>query len=194
MSSIVDVSGLWRVLRRNAWWAAPEVMAAVVLVAAGLYWNAVAPRLAEPELRARATAQLATEMEQASADEHAKHGHQLGPDDRMLCTAEVFGIDPPGEGRERNVHTAYGYYLCASGRPGTPFLAALMNAGPVVLHLDAARAGDRLQTTTLEQDLDTQLQGMMPEQYRVQARKGFTTVDQMRTLKERFEREVTAAT
>lgn len=171
----------------------PEVLAVVALVAAGLYWNAVAPRLTEPELRASATAQLATEMEQASADEHARHGHQLGPDDRMLCAVEVFGIDPPGDNRERNVHTAYGYYLCASGKPGTPFLAALMNAGPVVLHLDAARPGDRLQTTTLEQDLDTQLRAIMPEQYRVQARKGFTTVDPPRSLKERFEREITSA-
>ncbi|WP_157240096.1 hypothetical protein [Catenuloplanes japonicus] len=190
MSSIVDVLRL----RRNAWWIVPEVVAAVALVAAGLYWNAVAPRLAEPELRARATVALATEMERASADEHARHGHQLGPDDRMLCEAEIFGIDPSGDGRERNVRTAYGYYLCASGKPGTPFLAALMNAGPVVLHLDADRPGDRLQTTTLEQDLDAQLRAMMPERFRVQARKGFTTVDPPRALRDRFEREVTSAT
>ncbi|MDP9795634.1 hypothetical protein J2S43_004146 [Catenuloplanes nepalensis] len=185
MRSFIDV------LRGNAWWIAPEVLLTVGLAAGGLYYNAVAPRLSEPELHARATQLLAVELEQATVDEHAKHGHQLSAQDRMLCEVEVFGVDPAGEGRERHLRTAYGYYLCAAGKPGTPFLGALMNAGPAVLHLDAEPGDDRVQTVTLQQDFDAQLAAMMPERYRAQASKGFTTADPPRALKERFEREIT---
>ncbi|MDR7274640.1 hypothetical protein [Catenuloplanes atrovinosus] len=188
MRSFIDV------LRGNGWWIVPEVVLAVGLVAGGVYYNAVAPRLTEPELRAAATERLAVELEQATVEEHAKHGHQLSAQDRMLCEVEVFGVDPAGPGRERHLRTAYGYYLCAAGKPGTPFLAALMNAGPVTLHLDAERPEDRVRTVAFAQDFDAQLTEIMPEPYRAQAKKGFTTADPPRELKERFEREITNVT
>lgn len=65
-------------------------------------------------------------IEQASPAEHHDHGHEVTASDRMFCGVAVFGVR--GE-------TVYGYYFCALGRPGLPYLESSRVDGPVVVTL-----------------------------------------------------------
>ena len=67
-------------------------------------------------------------IEQAPLAEHQAHGHEVTAGDRMFCGVDVFGVR--GE-------TVYGYYFCALGHPGLPYLESSRVDGPVVITLGA---------------------------------------------------------
>ena len=174
--------------RLTAWWLLPEILV-LALLAVGLYYSvaSAAPTLTEAQLRADAATRIATTIEQSTGDEHAAHGHEVNPDERMLCTAEVWRLDGGGSDR---ADTAYGYYLCATGAPGTPYLVARMNAGPVV-----ARLADppELTITKLDEDFRTQVEAMMPADFVDQAFQGFVDPQRADSLRQRFERQISTA-
>ncbi|MFV2085693.1 hypothetical protein [Micromonospora sp. LOL_021] len=189
MSKDVDLP---RVLRRRvaAWWLVPELLV-LMLLAGGFHYStaAAAPVLTEAQLRDDAALRIATTIEQSTADEHAAHGHEVNPDERMLCTAEVWRLDP-ATARSDEVGTAYGYYLCATGTPGTPYLLSRMNAGPIVARLTDP---PELTVTQLDQDFRTQVEAMIPAEFVDQAFKGFADPQRADGLRQRFERQISAA-
>ncbi|MFY1632048.1 hypothetical protein ACN27F_01985 [Solwaraspora sp. WMMB335] len=167
----------------------PEV-AVLALFAVGLYYSvaSAAPVMTEAQVREDAAVRIATTIEQSTADEHAAHGHEVNPDERMLCTAEVWRVDPTGTADARG--TAYGYYLCATGAPGTPYLLSRMNAGPIVAELTDP---PQLTLTELDQDFRTQVEAMMPTEFVEQSFRGFADPQRADALRKRFEQQVSTA-
>ena len=78
-------------------------------------------------------------LEQASPAEHHDHGHEVTAEDTILCGIDVFGVDPPSATIVDEVQTVYGYYFCAVGRPGLPYLESSRTDGPVVVTLRPRR-------------------------------------------------------
>jgi hypothetical protein len=68
-------------------------------------------------------------IEQTSPAAHLAHGHEVSDGDQAFCGVDVFGSD--GD-------TVYGYYFCAMGHAGVPYLESMRFDGPVVVHLGAA--------------------------------------------------------
>ncbi|MGC9667163.1 hypothetical protein ACNTMW_11480 [Planosporangium sp. 12N6] len=183
MSTAVDL------LRRRGWWLVPELIALAVLAALLYHADRREPAMSPAALRENVAGRVATALEHASPAEHAGHGHAVSPDDRVLCTVEVFGVDPSGATRPSTVTRAYGFYLCAIGTPGTPYMWSQMSGGPVV-----ATMGDRVWVTTAApgQNYREQIHLLMP-QYEQQAVHGFSSQDRPAELQRRFERLVTGA-
>lgn len=187
MSRYVDSSGA-APRRLAAWWLVPEILV-LVMLAVGLYYSvaSAAPTLTDAQLREDAATRIAATIEQSTGDEHAAHGHEVNPDERMLCTVEVWRRDAGGPDQ---TGTAYGYYLCATGTPGTPYVLARMNAGPIV-----ARLADppELTITKLDEDFRTQVEAMMPADFVDQAFQGFVDPQRAESLRQRFEHQISAA-
>lgn len=188
MSRDVD-SSLVRRRRSGSWWLLPEALA-LALLGVGFYYSTAvaAPTLTEDQARADAAARIAVTIEQSTSDEHAAHGHEVNPDERMLCTAEVWRIDEPATAS--GAATAYGYYLCATGTPGTPYMLSRMNAGPIVAQLTDP---PQITVTALDEDFRTQVEAMMPTEFVEQSFKGFTDPGRADTLRKRFESQVSRA-
>ncbi|GII24886.1 hypothetical protein [Planosporangium mesophilum] len=182
MSTGVDV------IVRRLWWAVPELIAVAVLAALVFRSVPAEPALSSAALRDSVAGRVAAAIERASPAEHAGHGHAVDPDDRMLCTVEVFGVDPSGTTRPSKVTRAYGYYLCAVGRPGTPYLESRLSSGPVV-----ASISDRVRVTMVAsgENYREQVHLLMPR-YERQAVAGFSSQDKPAQLQRRFELSVTA--
>lgn len=72
-------------------------------------------------------------IEQASPAEHHEHGHVVGADDKVICGVHVFGTEPANPATVDEVSVVYGYYFCAMGSPGTPYLMSSRADGPVVV-------------------------------------------------------------
>ena len=101
---------------RKWWWVVLEVV-----VAAGLVLGYLGDgREGEGEAGRLAAAVI----EQASPAAH--HDHEVVAGDQVFCGVDVFGVR--GE-------TVYGYYFCALGRPGVPYLESSRVDGPVVVTL-----------------------------------------------------------
>jgi hypothetical protein len=92
-------------------------------------------------------------IEQASPAEHHDHGHEVTPDDRLFCGVDVFGVR--GE-------TVYGYYFCALGRPGVPYLESSRVDGPVVVTLGPTPSARIAPPGAGYADA---VQAMMPDEY-----------------------------
>ncbi|WP_326553765.1 hypothetical protein [Micromonospora sp. NBC_01813] len=166
----------------------PEVLV-LALLTVGLYYSVASaePVLTEAQLREDAATRIATSIEQSTSDEHAAHGHEVNPDERMLCTAEVWQLDA---GTAEQPGTAYGYYLCATGTPGTPYMLSRMNAGPIV-----ARLAEPVEVTVtqLDEDFRTQVEVMMPAEFVDQAFRGFADPQRADSLRQRFESQISKA-
>lgn len=129
----------------------------LALLAAGLGQPADDPR----DLTAVAAERAARLLEQVSPAEHHDHGHEVGTDDRIFCGVAVFGVDPPSAHVIDDVRTVYGYYFCAVGRPGVPYLQSSRADGPIVAHLTPPA----VQIAAPGADYQDRVRAMMPDQY-----------------------------
>lgn len=118
---------------RRAWWLLPEIVVFVILAALAVPY--LGAQSAQSGLYAVAAERGARLLEQLSPGEHHNHGHEVTSEDRMFCGIHTFGVDPPGATVIDEVRTVYGYYFCAVGRPGTPYLLSSRSDGPIVVHL-----------------------------------------------------------
>lgn len=109
----------------------PEVAAFAILAALVVpYLGATA---GQSGLHAEAAARGSRLLESASPAEHHDHGHEVTAADQVFCGIDVFGTDPPTATIVDEVRTVYGYYFCAVGRPGVPYLMSSRSDGPVVV-------------------------------------------------------------
>ncbi|MDG4766320.1 hypothetical protein O7632_19745 [Solwaraspora sp. WMMD406] len=191
MSKDVDSLGVSRRRFQRTWWLVPEALVLAVL-SVGLYYSVAAatPVVTEEQRRADAASRIATAIEQSTTDEHAAHGHEVNADERMLCVVEVWHLESDDTATASGAGTAYGYYLCATGTPGTPYIRSRMNAGPIVARLTDP---PELTVTKLDEDFRSQVEVMMPPQFVEQAFRGFTDPDRAETLRQRFERQISDA-
>ncbi len=104
---------------RNRWWLIPELAVAGTLLM--LYLGGFGGDGTDAIAR-----QAAAVIEQSSPTEHAAHGHEVSADDQIFCGMHVFGV---------RGQTVYGYYFCALGRRGVPYLESSRIDGPVVVTL-----------------------------------------------------------
>lgn len=140
------------------------------------------PDLAIANLAARA-------IEGSSPVDHHAHGHELAAGDRLFCGVDVFGTDPPNAPIEQ-VWTVYGYYFCAAGSRGVPYLQSARSDGPVVVtQLSAAplvliaRSGP---------GYADRVRAMMPDQYEQWCFSGLRDDSVASAVRRRYEAEVGA--
>ena len=150
--------------RRRLWWLAAEILVlAVVVVLLILNLAAGSPQGGGPgDLRAAAAERAAQFLEQASPAEHHDHGHEVAVQDRVYCGVAVFGVDPSAAGIIDDVETVYGYYFCAIGGPGVPYLESSRSDGPIVVHLADPPS---IQIAAPGADYQERVRAMMPDQY-----------------------------
>jgi hypothetical protein len=172
--------------RRRLWWLIPEV-AAVALLAVLLL-----PRLtdrpleaSEPlTLEAAAAQRAARALEQVSPAEHHEHGHEVGTDDRIFCGVHVFGVDPSSAAVIDDVQTVYGYYFCAVGRRGLPYLQSSRSDGPIVVHLTEPPV---VQVVAPGANYQERVRALMPDEYEELCFSGLPDPSVAEEVKRRYE-------
>ena len=92
-------------------------------------------------------------IEQESPAQHLAHGHDVSPEDRLFCGVDVFGV---------RGQTVYGYYFCALGHPGVPYLESSRIDGPVVVTLGPVPAAQIAPPGAGYADA---VRAMMPDEY-----------------------------
>ncbi len=145
---------------RRYWWLAPEVAAALIVLAL-LVFGVGAPK-SGGDLHTAAGDRAARALEQASPAEHHGHGHAVAAEDRVFCGVAVFGVDPPSAAAIDDVRTVYGYYFCAMGRPGLSYLDSSRSDGPIVVSLAGPPT---IQIVAPGVDYQERVRAMMPDQY-----------------------------
>jgi hypothetical protein len=95
----------------------------------------------------------ASVIEQASPAAHHDHGHEVAEGDRVFCGVDVFGVR--GE-------TVYGYYFCAMGHAGVPYLESSRVDGPVVVTLGATPSAEIAPPGA---GYAAKVRAMMPDEY-----------------------------
>ena len=165
-------------LLRRHWWLIPEVAAVVVLLAL------VLTDVGGPgRIRAEAGQRAAALLEQASPAQHHDHGHEVGADDRVYCGVDVFGLEPPGARRIEDVRTVYGYYFCAVGRDGLPYLDSYRADGPIVVQFSPAS----IQIAPPGPGYRDHVMSMMPDQYEDRCFQGLPDPGVAESVKRRYE-------
>jgi len=172
--------------RRRLWWLIPEVAAVVLLLVL------LVPRLADRSPQAAAPLTLeeaaaeraARALEQVSPAEHHDHGHEVGEDDRIFCGVAVFGVDPPSASIIDDVQTVYGYYFCAVGRRGLPYLQSNRADGPIVVHLTEPPV---VKVVAPGADYQERVRAMMPDEYEELCFSGLPDPSVAEEVKRRYE-------
>ncbi|MFC7479376.1 hypothetical protein ACFQX7_03915 [Luedemannella flava] len=110
------------------WWLVPEaVLLLAALAAAPLSPSAQSPAQLSADLVARSV----TAIEQLSPAEHHNHGHAVdAAQTKVACVVELMGFAPADAKRAADVTTAYTYFLCAAGRPGSRTRCRRTSPGP----------------------------------------------------------------
>lgn len=171
--------------RRRLWWLVPELAAAAVLLA--LLASGLAPAHGPPDLRTTAAERAARVLEQVSPGEHHDHGHEVAAEDQIYCGVAVFGVDPPSASAIDDVQTVYGYYFCAVGRPGVPYLQSTRADGPIVVHLADPPT---VQIAAPGADYQERVRAMMPDQYEELCFGGLPDATVAEEVKRRYESNV----
>jgi hypothetical protein len=177
---------------RGDWRRAPLTIAVAVTVAvaalAGLYeyvHSAATGPAAADTLRGQLAAQLVTQLERSTPAEHASHGHDLGAEPgRVLCTVEVYGVDPAGATTPARVTHAYGYHLCAIGSSEFVWDLAPKLVGPIVV--DYSTQPPSIQVVESGEGYPERLARMIPARFQDQARHGFTNGQTVADLRQRY--------
>jgi hypothetical protein len=152
----------------------------LVLLASGV---AAGPR----DVSAVAAERAARMLEQVSPAEHHDHGHEVGAEDRIYCGVDVFGLDPPSATIIDEVRTVYGYYFCAVGRPGVPYLESSRSDGPIVVQLTEPA---RVQIAAPGAEYQERVRAMMPDEYEALCFGGLPDLSVADAVKRRYESEV----
>jgi hypothetical protein len=126
-------------------------------------------------------------LEQASPAEHHDHGHEVAAGDRVYCGVAVFGVDPPSVTVIEEVETIYGYYFCAVGRPGVPYLDSSRADGPLVVRMTDPPT---IQIAAPGEDYQERVRAMMPDQYEDRCFGGLPDPTVAEAVKRRYESEL----
>jgi hypothetical protein len=172
--------------RRRLWWLIPEVAAVVLLLVL------LVPRLLDrssqasgpPTLEAAAAERAARALEQVSPAEHHDHGHEVGDDDRIFCGVAVFGVEPASATVIEDVETVYGYYFCAVGRRGLPYLQSSRADGPIVVRLTDPPV---VQVVPPGADYQERVRALMPDEYEELCFSGLPDQSVAEEVKRRYE-------
>lgn len=185
MSTMFDARPEARV--RRGWWLIPEIAAFALLLALAVPF--LSSGGGQSGLQAAAAERGSRLLEQASPAEHHSHGHIVAGEDAVLCGIDVFGVDPPSATIIDDVQTVYGYYFCAVGRPGIPYLESSRSDGPIVVQLLPA---PYIQIAQHGQGYQDRVRAMMPDQYEQYCFNGLPDDSVAREVRRRYEREVGA--
>ena len=176
--------------RSRSWWLVPEIAAGAVLLALFLSHPGPPPTDAG-DLPALAGQRAARILEQVSPAEHHDHGHDVGTEDRVYCGVAVFGVDPPSARVIDDVQTVYGYYFCAVGRPGVPYLSSSRADGPIVAHLTDPPS---VQIAAPGVGYEDRVRAMMPDQYEELCFSGLPDPTVAEEVKRRYEADIALGT
>jgi hypothetical protein len=144
---------------RHGWWLGPELaaLAALLVVSVPFLSTASGDRI-EREVGLRA----ATVIEASSPAEHRDHGHEVGGEDHVVCGVDIFGTEPREPKNADEVTVAYGYYFCAVGPDGMPYLDSSRSDGPVVVRFSTPPV---VQIARHGEGYEDRVRAMMPDEY-----------------------------
>jgi hypothetical protein len=144
---------------RSGWWLAPELAAFAALLVLGVTFLSTAPGA---KLRQEVGLRASRAIEASSPDEHRGHGHAVGGADHVVCGVDVFGTEPREAKSADEVRTVYGYYFCAIGPTGMPYLDSARSDGPVVVRLSDPPV---VQIARHGEGYEGRVRAMMPDEY-----------------------------
>jgi hypothetical protein len=144
---------------RAGWWLAPELAAfAALLVLTIPFLSSTAGTRIKQEVGQRA----ARLIEASTPEEHRGHGHDVESADHVVCGVDVFGTEPGDAEGADDVRLVYGYYFCAVGPDGTPYLESSRMDGPVVVRFTDPPV---IQIARHGQGYEERVRAMMPDEY-----------------------------
>jgi hypothetical protein len=164
----------------NGWWLLPEVIAFVVLAVV------LVPSLGAGSggLRAQVAKRAAELVEQAGPTQAHLHEDEPVVAQQTFCGIDVFGTDPPTATALADVKTVYGYYFCAAGSPGLPYVESNRADGPVVVTIAGAT---RVQIAQSGANYAEQVRLMMPDQYEDKCFRGLPDPSIAGAVRDRYE-------
>jgi hypothetical protein len=174
------------------WLAALIVVVVAVAVALVVRFATAGGSPEPPSLSEQLSARVVEALEQASAAEHAAHGHHIDEQaSGILCAASPFGYEPADATTADEVRTVYAHHMCAVVGPGFGWPDGIRSGGPI-----AADLGETVTLRTPEQvpageDLDYagRIRALIPEQYQAAAlaHPGFVDPAVAEALQRRYE-------
>jgi hypothetical protein len=172
--------------RRRLVVVAAAAAAVALLVGLYLYVNRPAGDPARPlSLPARLAQDLAAQLEKSTPAEHLSHGHELGSEPgRLLCTVELYGVDPATATTVDQVRMAYGYHLCALGSRDFDWESAPKLVGPIVV--DYASRPPSVRVVESGEGYPERIRQLIPERFQRQAVHGFTDGQTVADLRTRY--------
>jgi hypothetical protein len=143
----------------RTWWLVPELVALVALLVLAIPYLSTAPG---ERFKSEVGHRAARLIEGSSLEEHQDHGHAVAAEDHVVCGVDVFGTEPAGVNNADEVTVVYGYYFCAVGPTGRPYLESSRMDGPVVVTLLGAPS---VRIARHGQGYEARVRDMMPDQY-----------------------------
>jgi hypothetical protein len=157
----------------------PELAAAVVLAVVTLPFAG-----GSGGLRTQLAQAAAEIVEQSSPTRSHLHEEDVPAGaQRTFCGVDVFGTDPSTAAALTDVHTVYGYYFCASGSAGLPYLESNRADGPVVIDLNTRVA----QIAASGAGYADRVRAMMPDQYESRCFQGLPDARIAAAVRARYE-------
>jgi hypothetical protein len=145
---------------RSGWWLGPElaVLAALLVLSIPSLSTSSGERL-KRDIGQRAAAVI----EVSTPDEHRNHGHDMVDGaDHVVCGLDVFGTEPREVESVEDVKAVYGYYFCAVGPEGTPYLDSSRVDGPVVIQFGTPPV---IRIARHGEGYEGRVRAMMPDEY-----------------------------
>jgi hypothetical protein len=145
---------------RQGWWLGPELAAfAALLVLSVPFLSTDGSARLRQEIGRRA----AQALETSTPEEHRNHGHDvIGAADHVVCGVDVYGTEPRDVKDANAATTVYGYYFCAVGPDGMPYLESSRMDGPVVVRFGTPTV---IQIARHGEGYEGRVRAMMPDEY-----------------------------
>jgi hypothetical protein len=144
---------------RSGWWLAPELAAFAALLVLGVTFLSTTPGA---KLKQEVGQRAARMIEASSPAEHRGHGHNVGGADHVVCGVDIFGTEPREPAGADEVRMVYGYYFCAIGPSGMPYLESNRSDGPVVVRFSNPPV---VQIAGHGAGYEERVRAMMPDEY-----------------------------
>jgi hypothetical protein len=179
--------------RGRSWvrWLAAGIVVAAIAVAVIVRF-ASAGGSEPPSLQEQLSSEVVQVLEQASAAEHAEHGHHIDETATdLLCAAKPFGFEPAEATTLDEVRTVYAHHMCAVVGPGFGWPDGIRSGGPLAIDLaepPTIRTPEQVPDST-GMDYAGRIRALIPEQFHAQALagEGFVDPDVAATLQHRYE-------
>jgi hypothetical protein len=151
-------------------------------------WAGDSADMSPDKLRSSLAAQVSSTLEQATPDEHAKHGHgEVSGGTKVLCAVDVLGFEPADATRPNQVRKVYANHQCAVSDNGRPWEYAVKTSGPLV----ATLGQPPVVTVVLQgEGFDERVRGAIPAPYQEKALRSAMDERLVAGLKARFDKSV----